>query len=87
MTVRRAVLISYGLAVFFTIAGGAVVVIRERYAVGFYLVLFGYIVVTAVKIGMVHEKAVVVQREPLGVAVASTVPVPGGWADNGPPRE
>jgi UDP-GlcNAc:undecaprenyl-phosphate GlcNAc-1-phosphate transferase len=65
-TVKRAVLTSYGLAIFFTVAGGAIVVLRERYVVGFYLVLFGYIVVAAVKIGMVHEKPVVVQRQPLG---------------------
>jgi hypothetical protein len=69
--VRRAVLISYGLAIFFTLAGGAIVVLRERYAVGFYLVIFGYIMVTAVKIGMVHEKPVVVQRQPLGSGQAS----------------
>jgi len=71
LTVRRAVLISYGLAIFFTLAGGAIVVLRERYAVGFYLVIFGYIMVTAVKIGMVHEKPVVVQRQPLGSGQAS----------------
>jgi len=71
LTVRRAVLISYGLAIFFTLAGGAIVVLRERYAVGFYLVIFGYIMVTAVKIGMVHEKPAVVQRQPLGSAQAS----------------
>jgi UDP-GlcNAc:undecaprenyl-phosphate GlcNAc-1-phosphate transferase len=65
-SVRGAVLTSYGLATFFTIAGAAVVVLRERYVVGFYLVLFGYIMVAAVKIGMVHEKTVVVQRRPLG---------------------
>jgi UDP-GlcNAc:undecaprenyl-phosphate/decaprenyl-phosphate GlcNAc-1-phosphate transferase len=71
-TVRRAVLTSYGLAIFFTVAGGAIVVLRERYVVGFYLVLFGYIMVTAVKIGMVHERPVVVQRQPLGTGDTST---------------
>jgi UDP-GlcNAc:undecaprenyl-phosphate GlcNAc-1-phosphate transferase len=71
-TVRRAVIISYGLAIFFTVAGGAIVVLRERYVVGFYLVLFGYIMVTAVKIGMVHERPVVVQRQALGKGEANT---------------
>ncbi|MBV8781781.1 MAG: undecaprenyl/decaprenyl-phosphate alpha-N-acetylglucosaminyl 1-phosphate transferase [Phycisphaerae bacterium] len=64
-TVRRAVITSYALAIAFTVAGGAIVVIRERYAVSFYLVLFGYIVVAAFKMGMVHEKPTVVQRRPL----------------------
>jgi UDP-GlcNAc:undecaprenyl-phosphate GlcNAc-1-phosphate transferase len=68
LTVRRAVIISYAMSIFFTLAGAAVVVIRERYAVGFYLVLFGYIVITAVKIGMVHERASVVERRPLSGA-------------------
>jgi UDP-GlcNAc:undecaprenyl-phosphate GlcNAc-1-phosphate transferase len=73
-TVRRAVLTSYGLAIFFTLAGGAIVVLRERYVVGFYLVLFGYIMVTAVKIGMVHERPVVVQRQPLGTGETNAAP-------------
>jgi hypothetical protein len=60
------------LAIFFTVAGGAIVVLRERYVVGFYLVLFGYIMVTAVKIGMVHERPVVVQRQALGKGEANT---------------
>jgi UDP-GlcNAc:undecaprenyl-phosphate GlcNAc-1-phosphate transferase len=70
LTVRRAVLISYALAVFFALAGAALVFLRERYAVGFYLVLFGYIMVAAVKIGMVHERPTVVQRKPLGSGLA-----------------
>jgi len=78
-TVRRAVLTSYGLAIFFTLAGGAIVVLRERYVVGFYLVLFGYIMVTAVKIGMVHERPVVVQRQPLGTGKTSAAsPIEAG---------
>jgi hypothetical protein len=71
LTVRRAVMISYALSIFFAIAGAAIVVVRERYAVAFYLVVFGYIVVAAVKIGMVHEKPVVVERQTVGAAEAA----------------
>ena len=73
-TVRRAVITSYVLAIAFTVAGGAITVIRERYAIGFYLVIFGYIIVAAFKMGMVHEKPLVVRRRPLdgsGVIPAS----------------
>jgi UDP-GlcNAc:undecaprenyl-phosphate/decaprenyl-phosphate GlcNAc-1-phosphate transferase len=65
-SVKQTVLISYGLALFFALAGGAVVVMRTRYAVGFYLVIFGSLIVTAYKMGMVHEKTRVVTRQPLG---------------------
>jgi UDP-GlcNAc:undecaprenyl-phosphate GlcNAc-1-phosphate transferase len=76
LSVKRAVITSYGLAIFFTLAGAAVVVIRERYAVGFYMVLFGYIVVAAVKIGMVHERTTVVERKPLELdESAKTAPI------------
>ena len=53
-------MISYGLAIFFVAAGRDRGVHAERYAVGFYLVIFGYIIVAAFKMGMVHEKPVVV---------------------------
>ena len=57
LSVRRVVILSYGLTIFFVAAGAMLVFLRTRYAVAFYLVLFGSIVVAAVKMGMVHERS------------------------------
>jgi UDP-GlcNAc:undecaprenyl-phosphate GlcNAc-1-phosphate transferase len=59
-TVVQTVLIAYGLALVFAILGACIVFIRTRYAGAIYLVVFGTIVVTAVKMGMVHERKSVV---------------------------
>ena len=58
LSVKQAVLTSYGLAVFFVLLGASIVFIRTRYAAGLYLVIFGYIVVAAYKMGMVHERPI-----------------------------
>lgn len=55
-TVVQTVLIAYGLALLFAILGASIVFMRTRYAGAIYLVVFGSIVVTAVKMGMVHER-------------------------------
>jgi UDP-GlcNAc:undecaprenyl-phosphate GlcNAc-1-phosphate transferase len=64
-SVKQTVFISYGLALFFAVAGATVAYMRTRYAVAFYLVIFGSIIVAAYKMGMVHEKTQVVERKPL----------------------
>ena len=56
LTVRRAVVLSYGLTVFFVLSGAFMAFLRTRYLVAFYLVLFGSIIVAAFKMGMVHER-------------------------------
>ena len=61
MTVRRAVLIIYIIAIGFALMGSAIVFMRTRYAVAIYLVIFGSIVVAAYKMGMVHERPRVVK--------------------------
>jgi len=66
MSVRKAVLVSYALAVGFCLLGAAIVFMRTRYAVAFYLVIFGSIIVAAFKMGMVHEKVRVAKPTPLG---------------------
>ena len=78
LSVKQAVLISYGLAVFFVLLGAAVVYVRTRYAVALYLVIFGYIVVAAYKMGMVHER-------PIGPRAGRGVVVPTEPASNGSP--
>jgi UDP-GlcNAc:undecaprenyl-phosphate GlcNAc-1-phosphate transferase len=69
LSVKKTVLISYGLAVFFAFAGGLIAVVRTRYAVAFYLIIFAYVIVAAYKMGMVHEKPRVVTRHDLSDGV------------------
>ncbi|HEX8322904.1 MAG TPA: MraY family glycosyltransferase [Tepidisphaeraceae bacterium] len=59
LTVKQAVLISYALTLFFVLCGIGMVYVRTRYALAFYMVLFGSIIVAAYKMGMVHERDVV----------------------------
>ena len=53
----RHVAIHYGLAIFFGLMGVLIVYVRTRFAGAIYLMIFGFIVVAAYKMGMVHEKA------------------------------
>jgi hypothetical protein len=46
------------------------VFMRTRYTVAIYLVTFGYLIVAAYKMGMVHERPLVVRRQELGSASA-----------------
>jgi UDP-GlcNAc:undecaprenyl-phosphate/decaprenyl-phosphate GlcNAc-1-phosphate transferase len=57
-TVKQTVLISYALAVFFGLLGVSMVYMRTRYTIAIYLVVFGSIMVTAYKLGMIHERPV-----------------------------
>jgi UDP-GlcNAc:undecaprenyl-phosphate GlcNAc-1-phosphate transferase len=54
-SIRKTVLVSYALAIFFGLMGVAMVFMRTRYTVAIYLVIFGSIIVAAYKMGMVHE--------------------------------
>ena len=56
LTVKQAVLVSYVLTLFFVVCGVLIVFLRTRYALAFYMVLFGSIIVAAYKMGMVHER-------------------------------
>jgi hypothetical protein len=64
-SVKKTVLLSYGLAIGFAVLGGLLVFLRTRYAIAFYLVIFGSIIVAAYKMGMVHERPRVVTRNTL----------------------
>ncbi|HEX4055472.1 MAG TPA: MraY family glycosyltransferase [Tepidisphaeraceae bacterium] len=76
-SIRQTVLISYGLAFAFGILGMMVAYIRTRYAISFYLVIFGSIIVAAYKMGLVHEKTRVVTPKSLG-STDAMMPVTGG---------
>jgi len=65
-SVKQTVVISYGLAFCFALLGASLVYMRVRYAVAFYLVIFGSIIVAAYKMGMVHEKPRAVTPMPIG---------------------
>lgn len=81
LSVKKTVLISYGLALFFAFCGASIAIIRTRYAVAFYLIIFAYIVVAAYKMGMVHEKPRVVTRRQMtdsGVRGAATSSIEPG---------
>jgi len=57
LTVRRAVLLSYGVAAIFVSFGLVICVIPTRMALGVYLVLFGWLIVAAFKMGMIFQHA------------------------------
>jgi len=81
LTVRRAVIVAYLLAIIFVLLGTGIVLTRTRYVVGVYLVVFAYIVVAAYKIGMVHERPMYVSdAKPLG---REDVITPSGNIDAG----
>jgi UDP-GlcNAc:undecaprenyl-phosphate GlcNAc-1-phosphate transferase len=67
-SVKQTVLLSYGLALMFAVLGSAIVFFRTRYAVAFYMVIFGSIIVAAFKMGMVHERPRAVKRQNLASA-------------------
>ncbi len=54
-SVKRAVFLSYGLAAVFVTFALLIVVIQTRLALGIYMVLFGYMIVAAFKLGMVVQ--------------------------------
>jgi UDP-GlcNAc:undecaprenyl-phosphate/decaprenyl-phosphate GlcNAc-1-phosphate transferase len=72
LSVKRTVVISYGLAIGFALLGVAMVYVRTRYAIALYLVTFGSIIVAAYKMGMVHERPQVVTRRRLATADRET---------------
>jgi hypothetical protein len=57
LSVRRAVLLSDGIAAIFVSFALVVVIIPTRLGLGVYLVLFGWIIVTAFKMGMIFQIA------------------------------
>lgn len=74
-TIKQTVLISYGLAILFALLGVSMVFMRTRYTVGIYIVTFGYVIVAAYKMGMVHERPRVVSRQNLGAVPAGEATV------------
>jgi UDP-GlcNAc:undecaprenyl-phosphate/decaprenyl-phosphate GlcNAc-1-phosphate transferase len=66
LSIRKTVLILYGLAFGFCLLGVLIAYVRTRYAISIYLVIFGSIIVAAYKMGLVHEKLRVATAKPLG---------------------
>jgi UDP-GlcNAc:undecaprenyl-phosphate/decaprenyl-phosphate GlcNAc-1-phosphate transferase len=55
LSVRKAVLLSYGVAAVFVSFALIIVIMPTRLAIGIYLVLFGWIIVAAFKMGMIFQ--------------------------------
>jgi UDP-GlcNAc:undecaprenyl-phosphate GlcNAc-1-phosphate transferase len=70
-SIRKTVVISYALTFAFCLLGMLIAIMRTRYAMAFYLVIFGSMIVAAYKMGLVHEKVKVVAPKSLGSANAA----------------
>lgn len=90
LSVKKAVLLSYGLAAMFVSFALVIVVIPTHLAFGLYLVLFAWLVVAAFKMGMIFQKTTVpvntgINAMVIGVEKVAAAPaaqaapaVPGG---------
>ncbi len=76
LTVRRAVLLSYVVAGVFVSFGLVIVIVPTRLAVGIYLVLFGWIVVAAFKMGMIFQTPAKATNQTLNPLVVSDYKTP-----------
>jgi hypothetical protein len=56
-SVKRAVMLSYGVSAIFVSFALIIVIMPTPLALGIYLVLFGWIIVAAFKIGMIFQEA------------------------------
>jgi UDP-GlcNAc:undecaprenyl-phosphate/decaprenyl-phosphate GlcNAc-1-phosphate transferase len=75
-SVRRAVLLSYGIAAIFVSFALVVAIIPTRLGLGVYLVLFGWIIVTAFKMGMIFQNApAVTANTTLNLSVVAPITV------------
>jgi UDP-GlcNAc:undecaprenyl-phosphate GlcNAc-1-phosphate transferase len=71
LTVRRAVLLSYLVAAIFVSFALVIVIVPTRLAIGIYLVLFGWIVVAAFKMGMIFQNAPQATNQTLNPLIVS----------------
>jgi UDP-GlcNAc:undecaprenyl-phosphate/decaprenyl-phosphate GlcNAc-1-phosphate transferase len=79
LSVRSAVLLSYGIAAIFVSFALVVVIIPTRLGLGVYLVLFGWIIVTAFKMGMVvYNVPTVTANTTLNLSVIAPITRPPG---------
>jgi UDP-GlcNAc:undecaprenyl-phosphate GlcNAc-1-phosphate transferase len=69
LTVRKAVLLSYGVAAVFVSFGLVIVIMPTALALGVYLVLFCWSIVAAFKMGMIFQRTPAAANTTLNVAV------------------
>lgn len=62
LSVKQTVLFLYASAIVFVALGSSIALMRTRYAIALYLVVFGCIIVAAYKMGMIHERVKVVTK-------------------------
>ena len=77
LSVTRATLVSYALAAMFVSFALVIVIIPTTLALGIYMVLFGWLVVAAFKMGMIHQDGGVPLQAASTVFVLSAQTVPG----------
>ncbi len=91
LSVRQAVLLSYAVAAVFVSFALVIVIVPTRMAIGLYLVLFGWIIVSAFKMGMIFQNATVVASNNsinaavMGTTVANNEPLHTADKPNLPP--
>ena len=78
LSVRKAVLLSYLVAAVFVSFALVIVIVQTRLAIGVYLVLFGYIIVTAFKMGMIFQNTPVASNSQLNISVLKPSTEGGG---------
>jgi len=83
-TVKKAVLISYGIAAVFVSFALMIVVTPTRLAIGIYFVLFGWIIVAAFKMGMIFQQKPVVANTTINATILGQTPVVGTPVITGP---
>lgn len=69
-SVKQTVILMYGMAIGFAVLGSLIVFLRTRYAVAFWMVIFGCLLVAAYKMGMVHERKAAVEPKRIGEGAA-----------------
>lgn len=78
MTIRKAVISLYGLSLFFAVIGCSLVFVPWRYVAAIFLVIFGFVLVTAYKIGhrqLLRQKQAVARHAPAATPLATPRPL------------
>jgi UDP-GlcNAc:undecaprenyl-phosphate/decaprenyl-phosphate GlcNAc-1-phosphate transferase len=83
LSVKRAVMLSYGVAAIFVSFALIIVIMPTPMALGIYLVLFGWIIVAAFKIGMIFQQPVAANTSLNISVIKPTNGATNGKADGG----
>ncbi len=76
LSVRQAVLVSYALTAVFVSFALVIVIIPTGLALGIYLVLFGWLVVAAFKMGMIFQEGLPPRKKPVAPSISTAAAPP-----------